>query len=96
LAEIVQAEGFGPANPNLVGEVRDNDDFARPVFYLSAALGENYRRELHARLRGDPRFFLGGSADETDYNYNANAALVAAVKAGARGAYWDILRRLRM
>jgi radical SAM superfamily enzyme YgiQ (UPF0313 family) len=30
-----------------------------------------------------------------DYNYNQNQALVDAIAAGARGAYWDILRRLR-
>jgi len=100
LARIVRADGFRPDNPSLVGAVEGNEDLARPVFYLSAALGKDYGRELHARLRpGGPlgaRFFLGGSADETDYNYNANAALVAAIKAGARGAYWDILRRLRV
>jgi len=35
------------------------------------------------------------SAPKTGYNYNANQALVNAIAAGARGAYWDILRRLR-
>ena len=96
LAGIVAKEGLSRDNANLVGEVERNEGFARPVFYLSAALGEDYGRELHARLRHDPRFFLGGSADETDYNYNANETLENAIKAGARGAYWDILRRLRV
>jgi len=96
LARVAAAEGMAPDNPNLVGQVTDNPGFARPVFYLSAALGPDYPRLLHDELRGDPRFFLGGSGDETDYNYNANEQLVAAIKAGARGAYWDILRRLRL
>jgi radical SAM superfamily enzyme YgiQ (UPF0313 family) len=96
LARIVAQQGLGCDNPNLVGETCDNGDLGRPVFYLSAALGRDYADELHERLRDDPRFFLGGSRDETDYNYNANQMLVEAIKAGARGAYWDILRRLRM
>ena len=96
LARIVAGEGFTADNPNLVGDVEENEDLARPIFYLSAALGSDYGDELHQRLRNDPRFFLGGSRDETDYNYNANQMLVDAIKAGARGAYWDILRRLRV
>lgn len=31
----------------------------------------------------------------TDHNYNDNTSLVNAISAGARGAYWDILRGLR-
>jgi len=96
LARIVAAEGVSPDNPNLVGEAGDNLDFAWPVFYRAAALGEDYADALHDRLRSDPRFFLGGSRDETDYNYSANDALAAAIKAGARGAYWDILRKARV
>jgi len=96
LARIAAAEGFTPDNPNLVGQVDDNPGFAHPVFYLSAALGGDYTRALHDELRDDPRFFVGGSGDETDYNYNANELLVAAIAAGARGAYWDILRRIRL
>jgi radical SAM superfamily enzyme YgiQ (UPF0313 family) len=37
----------------------------------------------------------GRSDPYADYNYNQNQALVDAIAAGARGAYWDILRRLR-
>jgi radical SAM superfamily enzyme YgiQ (UPF0313 family) len=35
-------------------------------------------------------------ADQRGYNYNDNQPLVQAIAAGARGAYWDILRRLRL
>lgn len=96
LAGVVAAEGVGAANPNLVGDACDNDDFARPVFYRSAELGADYGEALQRRLREDPRFFVGGSGDETDYNYNANQILANAVRAGARGAYWDILRKARL
>jgi tryptophan 2-C-methyltransferase len=41
---------------------------------------------------GRPRTADAGSGD---HNYNANQALCNAIAAGARGAYWDILRRLR-
>jgi radical SAM superfamily enzyme YgiQ (UPF0313 family) len=37
----------------------------------------------------------GAGDPHADYNYNQNQALVDAIAAGARGAYWDILRRLR-
>ena len=38
----------------------------------------------------DQRFFLPG-----DYNYNDNKRLTTAIAEGARGAYWDILRKMR-
>jgi radical SAM superfamily enzyme YgiQ (UPF0313 family) len=34
-------------------------------------------------------------AAATDHNYNDNTELVEAIRQGARGAYWDILRQLR-
>jgi hypothetical protein len=45
---------------------------------------------------GDPRFFLPtDSTQNRNYNYNDNTVLTRAIENGARGAYWDILRRLR-
>jgi hypothetical protein len=47
---------------------------------------------------GDARFFLPADTathQNYNYNYNANNILVEAIARGARGAYWDILRRLR-
>ena len=32
---------------------------------------------------------------ERDYNYAGNTTLTEAIASGERGAYWDILRRLR-
>jgi hypothetical protein len=31
-----------------------------------------------------------------DHNYNDNSELVEAIRNGARGAFWDILRRNRL
>jgi hypothetical protein len=57
------------------------------------------------RIGGDRRFFeprdeVGASGDaagqeQKGYNYNDNETLLRAIAAGARGAYWDILRTLR-
>ncbi|MAG36131.1 MAG: hypothetical protein CL878_07800 [Dehalococcoidia bacterium] len=110
------------ANPHLHGVLAGNDDLVEPVFYLSAALGnqaidlddqpatsEADGRRLAAEtaeaavdylrvlVAGDSRFFAGGRKGETgaNYNYNDNSELVQAIRRGARGAYWDILRKLR-
>ena len=98
LAALVAREGLPRQNPNLYGAVEHNADFVDPVFYLSAELGTmteatDYLSELTA---GDERFFLGGGDEDKDYDYDDNAALVEAIAAGARGAYWDILRGLRL
>ena len=52
-------------------------------------------------IRGDKRFFTSAKSDEPEprdepagYNYNENQPLVEAIRNGARGAYWDILRQL--
>ncbi len=47
-------------------------------------------------IGGDQRFFFGGTGDDSDYSYDDNQVLVEAITSGARGAYWDILRRLRL
>ena len=41
-----------------------------------------------------PRFFVPAGMNEKDYNYNGNAVLQQAIEVGARGAYWDILRKI--
>ena len=68
-----------------------------PVYFISPALGDNAAAVVCDLIDGDERFFA--PADESDlsrgHNYNDNTPLVAAIAAGARGAYWDILRKLR-
>ncbi len=95
LAELVKRQGLR-GNPNLYGVVEGNENFFFPVFYLSSELGPDAPGYLSELISGDERFFLssGEASDTSDYNYNQNSVLVDAIKAGYRGAYWDILRRL--
>jgi len=78
-----------------VGEI----DFFQPTFYISPALGPEPARQVKDLIAGDERFFEPMAeqpdAEATDHNYNDNTDLVEAIRAGARGAYWDILRTLR-
>jgi hypothetical protein len=79
-------------------------DLLQPTFYVSPALGDRPARIVRDLLAGDDRFFppadeesdgRGAGTDRTDHNYSANRALEEAIARGERGAYWDILRRLR-
>ena len=94
-SEHVRHEGPMGANPNLRGETADNDDLAKPVFYLSSGVGEDAAGYVARLVGGDRRFFFPTTEGGADaYNYNDNDRLVDAIKRGYRGAYWDILRRV--
>lgn len=69
-------------------------DPSRPVFFLDPAVAPVIF-DLLDRLVGDDErfFFFDPSRPKKNYNYNANQLLVEAIRAGHRGAYWDILRR---
>lgn len=77
----------------------------KPTFYISEALGEKPAEFVRDLIDGDQRFFEPALESDFDtrqddsesdgYNYNENTQLTNAIKEGARGAYWDILRRLR-
>lgn len=103
IAATVAEEGPLESNPGLRRHYDGPVDLLRPTFYISAALGENPARLVRDLIAGDQRFFAPEeetpSADQADasgdHNYNANEALAAAIRAGARGAYWDILRKMR-
>jgi hypothetical protein len=95
LARLVGMQGFSAGNPNLRGQVEGNEDMVLPVYYLDAGLGDSIFGLLQELIAGDRRFFFGGPvAEQPDYNYSDNEPLVNAIRAGARGAYWDILRHL--
>jgi len=95
LSRRVCEEGYSAANPNLRGAVADNPDLLHPVFYLSAALGDDPEGHVAQLVGGDRRFFFPTESAGTEaYNYSDNARLVEAIRRGYRGAYWDILRRL--
>jgi len=95
LANQVRSAGPLESNPDLYGAKLDNDLLLRPVFYIAPALGEGITALLQELVGSDERFFLPCGPDENrDYNYNDNDVLVRAIADGARGAYWDILRKM--
>lgn len=95
LAAMISHQGLMKDNPNLYGNVEDNDDLLRPVFYIDRRLGEDAGGFVCDLIDGDERFFPPPRIkDATNYNYNDNTVLEEAIAAGHRGAFWDILRRL--
>ena len=95
LAELVRKEGISENNPNLYGNVRGNEGFFRPMFYISSSIGEGIHSCISELIGGDERFLLGSKEDVAEnYNYNDNSVLVEAIKNGARGAFWAILMDL--
>ena len=103
IAAMVAEEGPWETNPSIRRHYDGAADLLRPTFYVSAALGDRPARLVRDLIDGDPRFFepeeeiaiAGRPGVQGDHNYNANQALTDAIRAGARGAYWDILRTLR-
>lgn len=98
---VSQLEQEGPLerNPGLRRRYDGPIELMRPTFYISPALGPHPAQLVRDLIAGDTRFFEPALevADDTatDHNYNDNTALVDAIAAGARGAYWDILRQQR-
>lgn len=69
---------------------------SEPLFYVSAPLGDDPMGTVADMVGDDPRFlFLGKPSAKGSYNYAGDNTLADAIAGGARGAYWDILRRLR-
>lgn len=102
MEKLVAAESPLASNPGIRRHDQGPIDLLRPTFYIAPALGQQPARLVRDLIGDDPRFFPpeeetgGGEASLVgDHNYNANRALIEAIAAGARGAYWDILRKLR-
>jgi radical SAM superfamily enzyme YgiQ (UPF0313 family) len=103
MADLVRSEsaaGGLEANPNIKRKYEGPVDFFKPTFYISSLLGSNPARLVRDLIAGDKRFFAPALDDglpvpPTDHNYNDNTELTDAIRKGSRGAYWDILRRLR-
>jgi radical SAM superfamily enzyme YgiQ (UPF0313 family) len=95
LAEHILAQGPIENNPRLHGAVKDNPNFFKPVYYVEENLGASIHSFV-STLVGDDKRFFHTDPDQVDgnYNYNDNSVLTNAIRNGARGAYWDILRRL--
>ncbi len=102
-AVTMRLAAAGPleANPGIHRRYEGPIDLLRPTFYVSPALGERPARLICDLIGGDTRFFPPADDDgpakaaEIGYNYNENTTLANAIAQGARGAYWDILRRRR-
>ena len=101
MAEILASEGPAQTNPNVHRRYSGPVDLLQPTFYISQALGPQPARLVKDLIAGDKRFFEPTepealeSGQSTDHNYNDNMELAEAIKHGQRGAYWDILRKLR-
>jgi hypothetical protein len=65
-----------------------------PVFYVSLALGEDVPGFICSLIGDDQRFMvLAAPGEQGSYNYAGDDLLQRMIKEGARGAYWDILRK---
>ena len=95
LARTLVSQGPLEGNPDLHGTVADNDNLLKPIFFVDRAVGQDIHRLVWSFVHDDPRFFAANPNDAgRNYNYNDNSELSQAIRAGARGAYWDILRKL--
>jgi hypothetical protein len=85
------------SNPGIKRHYVGPVDLIWPTFYVSPALGAKPARLVRELIGQDERFFPPAEESEEspgdDHNYSDNSALVAAIENGARGAYWDLLRR---
>jgi radical SAM superfamily enzyme YgiQ (UPF0313 family) len=101
MTHIVESEGPPETNPNIRRKYAGPVDFFQPTFYISQALGLKPAELVRDLIAGDKRFFEPmpdipqEGLTSTDHNYNDNIELVEAIKNGARGAYWNILRQIR-
>ena len=68
----------------------------QPSFYISPDLGNHAFDFVKELVNGDPRFLSLTSPDEAgSYNYAGDEKLCKLIQEGARGAYWEIIRRNR-
>lgn len=98
IAQRVLAEAAPETNPGIRRKYEGPIDLFQPTFYISPQLGPQPAQLVRDLIAGDQRFFEPAlEANETghDHNYNDNRELTDAIRNGARGAYWDILRQLR-
>ena len=81
----------GESRKGLIG----GDDLSAPVFFVEPRIAPVLFELIDELTRGDDRFlFFNPATPESNYNYNANDVLAAAIREGHRGAYWDILRKV--
>lgn len=67
-----------------------------PLYYISPLLGPDPFGLIQELTENDQRFLsLAAPGDTDSYNYAGDEHLSRLIKQGARGAYWDILRKNR-
>jgi radical SAM superfamily enzyme YgiQ (UPF0313 family) len=90
--ELATRVETGELKEGLIG----NENQKEPLFYLEPDIAPFINELLGELIDDDPRFLFFNPEDPAkNYNYNANQVLVDAINKGYRGAYWDILRRIR-
>jgi hypothetical protein len=89
---LAEAIADGSIREGLHPEAREAPH--QPVFYLSPLIGDDAFALIHQLVNGDPRFLILSAPAETgSYNYADDEALCQLIEKGARGAYWDIIKR---
>lgn len=74
--------------------LEENKNLLFPTYYLSQELDTNFFTYLQNLVKNDPSVFLSLPAtEEGSYSYCNHHYLINAIRNGARGAYWDILRK---
>ncbi|MBN1441116.1 MAG: radical SAM protein [Planctomycetes bacterium] len=104
LARLLEKDGPLDEHPAIRRLYAGPLDLLQPTFFISEHLGSRPSALVRELIGGDPRFFAPAPdpdeapatppGGDTSHNYNDNLRLVEAIAAGARGAYWDILRRM--
>ncbi len=97
-AQMAREQPLG-GHPGILRRYEGPVDLFKPTFYVSPALGPRPAALVRKAIAGDQRFFPPSdlreayAAELRGHNYNENVPLQRAIAGGARGAYWDILRR---
>jgi len=96
LANMIKKMSAEKKNKCLFGETKNNDNFLKPIFYITDELGCDIHKFLADLIGDDERFFFTDpNKVDTNYNYNDNTVLIEAIKKGYKGAFWSILYRLK-
>ena len=83
IADVSIAKGLSP-----------HVELDTPLFYLSPDLGNDASSLIDGLVAGDSRFlFLSSPEEKQSYNYAGDEMLCQLIEKGARGAYWDIIKR---
>ena len=96
LVGIAVGVGVYPGTPLAKQIIVDTAKYPlQPVVYYSPDLGDDPIGLVRQCVGKNPRFLLlAGPGEEGSYNYADDDGLSRAINNGARGAYWDIIRKM--